>query len=71
MCSNTSSNMYQKQWEKSPIDLYFLWLQIQNEFIQQGCRNFRLVPVLFPNATKVRTSKEPVKGLGSERLELV
>uniref|UniRef100_A0A667ZQH4 SEFIR domain-containing protein n=1 Tax=Myripristis murdjan TaxID=586833 RepID=A0A667ZQH4_9TELE len=26
--------------------------QIQNEYIQQRCLNFRLVPVLFPTATK-------------------
>lgn len=26
--------------------------QLQDEFIQMGCRNFRLVPVLFSNATK-------------------
>lgn len=29
----------------------YIYKQIQNEFIQQGCLNFRLVPVLFPGAS--------------------
>ncbi|XP_041716699.1 E3 ubiquitin ligase TRAF3IP2 isoform X1 [Coregonus clupeaformis] len=30
----------------------YIHTQIQNEFIQQRCLNFRLVPILFPTATK-------------------
>ncbi|XP_062857113.1 E3 ubiquitin ligase TRAF3IP2 [Trichomycterus rosablanca] len=30
----------------------YIYSQLQNEFIQQRCLNFRIVPVLFPNASQ-------------------
>ncbi|XP_028817719.1 adapter protein CIKS [Denticeps clupeoides] len=34
------------------LNTVYIHKQIQNEFIQNGCRNFRFVPILFPGAQK-------------------
>lgn len=47
-------NSWVKHLFSSITDYPFTMAQIQNEYIQQGCLNFRLVPVMFPNAAKVR-----------------
>ncbi|KAF6728349.1 Adapter protein CIKS [Oryzias melastigma] len=44
--------------------------QIQNEYIQQGCLNFRLVPVLFSTATKFRRSNSLYLLLAGRRSQL-
>ncbi|TRY88436.1 hypothetical protein DNTS_018867 [Danionella cerebrum] len=46
----TSNTVYIHRQGEEALELCFMALQ--NEFIQNGCRNYRFIPVLFPGAMK-------------------
>uniref|UniRef100_A0A8C1M351 SEFIR domain-containing protein n=1 Tax=Cyprinus carpio TaxID=7962 RepID=A0A8C1M351_CYPCA len=36
------------------LNTVYIYKQLQNEFIQNGARNYRFIPILFPGAKKVK-----------------
>lgn len=41
---------YSQQNDESHLNAVYIYKQLQNEFLQNGSKNFRFVPVLFPGA---------------------
>ncbi|XP_005999560.1 uncharacterized protein TRAF3IP2L isoform X2 [Latimeria chalumnae] len=46
----TSHNLVLRN-DESALNAVYIYKQLQNEFIQNGSKNFRFVPILFPGAT--------------------
>ncbi|XP_070981431.1 E3 ubiquitin ligase TRAF3IP2-like [Oncorhynchus clarkii lewisi] len=47
----TRANIYMEKDERM-LHTVYIYKQLQNEFIQNGCQNFRFIPILFPGAKK-------------------
>ncbi|XP_020351358.1 adapter protein CIKS isoform X2 [Oncorhynchus kisutch] len=47
----TGANIYMEKDERM-LHTVYIYKQLQNEFIQNGCQNFRFIPILFPGAKK-------------------
>uniref|UniRef100_V9KUF1 E3 ubiquitin ligase TRAF3IP2 n=1 Tax=Callorhinchus milii TaxID=7868 RepID=V9KUF1_CALMI len=46
-----TSQSFQVKSDEHSLNAVFIYKQLQNEFIQNGSKNFRFVPVLFPGAS--------------------
>ncbi|CAB1313156.1 unnamed protein product, partial [Coregonus sp. 'balchen'] len=49
----TGANIYMEKDERM-LHTVYIHKQLQNEFIQNGCQNFRFIPILFPGAKRDR-----------------
>ncbi|KAK6328263.1 hypothetical protein J4Q44_G00002410 [Coregonus suidteri] len=47
----TGANIYMEKDERM-LHTVYIHKQLQNEFIQNGCQNFRFIPILFPGAKR-------------------
>ncbi|KAG5262112.1 hypothetical protein AALO_G00292360 [Alosa alosa] len=47
----SGDSMFVERDERT-LNTVYIHKQLQNEFIQNGCKNFRFIPVLFPGAKK-------------------